>query len=87
MRASSAVFANAGLVLLGVAAAGVPSDPHYFREQLVDHFSASTATFSQRYYQNNASFTGPGSPIIMVMGGEGAIPPSTGIFYEWYGSR
>ena len=28
-------------------------------------------------------FKGPGSPIICIVGGEGGIAPSTGIFYPW----
>jgi pimeloyl-ACP methyl ester carboxylesterase len=72
------------LVLLPlVVLATKPSDPKYFEEQLVDHFSSSTATFKQRYYENSSSFGGTGSPIFLVVGGEGAIPPSTGIFYPW----
>ena len=30
---------------------------------------------------NESSFGGPGSPIICILGGEGAVSPSTGIFY------
>ena len=68
------------LLLLAATAAAIPSDPFYFTN-LVDHFSASSATYQQRYYQNLSSFAGPGAPIFCIMGGEGAIPPSTGIFY------
>eukprot|EP00747_Dinoflagellata_sp_TGD_P100413 gnl/TRDRNA2_/TRDRNA2_168023_c0_seq7.p1 gnl/TRDRNA2_/TRDRNA2_168023_c0~~gnl/TRDRNA2_/TRDRNA2_168023_c0_seq7.p1 ORF type:complete len:546 (-),score=75.09 gnl/TRDRNA2_/TRDRNA2_168023_c0_seq7:132-1769(-) len=51
--------------------------------QKVDHFSDFDATFDQRYYQNNTYFAGPGSPMIFILGGEGGIPPSTGIYYPW----
>ena len=37
------------------------------------------------YYQNDTFFGGAGSPIFVIMGGEGAIEPSTGIYYP-YGS-
>ena len=56
----------------------IPSPPYYFKEQLVDHFSVNSATFTQRYYKNDTYFQ-PGGPIFVIMGGEGAIPPSTGI--------
>ena len=65
------------------AIATKPCQPQYFEQQLIDHFSASAATFRQRYYENMTSFGGPGSPIFLVVGGEGAIPPSTGFFYPW----
>ena len=63
------------------SAAGIPAVPLYF-EQRVDHFSASNATFLQRYYLNDTSASA--TPVILViMGGEGAIPPSTGFFYPF----
>ena len=58
---------------------GIPAQPHYF-ENLVDHFNAEGATYSQRYYVNDTAFT-PGSPIICIIGGESEITPETGIFY------
>lgn len=66
--------------LFPLVALAIPAEPHNFT-QLVDHFSASSATFTQRYYENASSWGGPGSPIICIMGGEGGIAPSTGIFY------
>jgi hypothetical protein len=61
----------------------IPADPYYI-DQVVDHFSQpSGATFSQRYYKNETWFGGPGSPILCILGGEGAVPPSTGIFYPF----
>jgi len=73
------------LSLVGAAAAraplqGLPSAPLFFNNS-VDHFRAPSPLFAQRYYQNLSSFVGPGSPILCIMGGEGAIEPSTGIFY------
>jgi pimeloyl-ACP methyl ester carboxylesterase len=58
----------------------IPSTPFNFTQR-VDHFSMNQATYEQRYYQNLTNFVGPGSPIICIMGGEGAIPETTGIFY------
>ena len=61
----------------------IASKPLYYHEQLVDHFSTSDATFTQRYYQNDTAFQGPGFPILLIVGGEGAIPPSMGLFYPY----
>eukprot|EP00928_Gymnodinium_smaydae_P030267 TRINITY_DN2254_c0_g1_i1.p1 TRINITY_DN2254_c0_g1~~TRINITY_DN2254_c0_g1_i1.p1 ORF type:complete len:533 (-),score=65.22 TRINITY_DN2254_c0_g1_i1:125-1690(-) len=60
----------------------VPAEPNWF-EQLVDHFAPSIDTFKQRYYKDERFFGGPGSPIFVILGGEGSIPPETGIFYPW----
>jgi len=57
--------------------------PQQFDQQLIDHFGADSRTYSQRYYENSTWWGGPGHPIICIMGGEGAIEPSTGIFYPW----
>ena len=62
---------------------GTPASPLQFDKQLVDHFGANVRTYSQRYYENSTWWGGPGHPIICIMGGEGAIEPSTGIFYPW----
>ena len=35
------------------------------------------------FYEVDEHFAGPGSPIVCIIGGEGAVPPSTGIFYPW----
>jgi len=61
-------------------AAAIPATPYNFTQR-VDHFSEELATFEQRYYMNASSFGGAGFPIICILGGEGAIPPETGIFY------
>ena len=81
MAARAAAFA----VLAAAAAArapraGIPATPLFFNNS-VNHFIAPSPTFSQRYYQNLTNFVGPGAPIICIIGGEGAIAPSTGIFY------
>jgi pimeloyl-ACP methyl ester carboxylesterase len=65
--------------------AGIPATPHYFANN-VDHFSADPATYLQRYYLNDTNFGGPGHPIICIMGGEGAIEPTTGLFYPYVAS-
>ena len=70
------------LLLAASATASIPAAPRFF-DNLVSHHNAGSATYSQRYYLNDTSFRGPGSPIFMIMGGEGAIPPSTGFFYPW----
>ena len=62
---------------------GTPATPKQFDKQLIDHFGADIRTYSQRYYENSTWWGGPGHPIICIMGGEGAIEPSTGIFYPW----
>lgn len=75
---------NVLLVLCALAlshpASAIPAEPHFF-QQKVDHFSVDDRTYQQRYYINDTSFAGAGSPIFMIMGGEGGIEPSTGIFY------
>ena len=72
-------------LLYSLALSGIPRPALQFDAQLVDHFSTSTATWSQRYYEIDAHFGGPGAPIICIVGGEGAVEPSTGIFYPWVG--
>lgn len=64
---------------------GIPLPAKQFDAQLVDHFSTSGATYSQRYYEIDQHFGGPGNPIICIVGGEGAVPPSVGVFYPWVG--
>ena len=60
----------------------LPSKPLWFRQK-VSHFSATNASYLQRYYMDDQHWAGPGSPIFVIMGGEGGIPPETGIFYPW----
>lgn len=58
------------------------STPRFYKDQLVDHFDTSnTATWSQRYYAKRKYFRGPGHPIFLVIGGEGAN--DQGMFYPF----
>ena len=70
------------LVPLAFGLPSIPSTPFWF-QQKVSHFSASNATYWQRYYINEDHWAGPGNPIFVIMGGEGGISPETGIFYPW----
>lgn len=74
-----AVAAGAAVASVGA----IPSNPHYFEQQLVDHTSTDGLTFSQRYYSSTSHFKGPGHPVFVIIGGEGAVPPSTGLFYPF----
>ena len=66
-------------LMLGLAAAGSYDDGHdinqpfFWDDQLVNHFSNDTSTWSNRYYKSTKYFEGPGSPIFLVVGGEGAL--------------
>ena len=56
----------------------------FYDEQLVDHFSdddASSSTWSNRYYKSTNYFRGPGHPIFLVVGGEGAL--DNGMLYPF----
>jgi pimeloyl-ACP methyl ester carboxylesterase len=68
------------LVLLVCAITALPSPALNFTQR-VDHFSADESVWTQRWYSNATSFGGPGYPIIVIMGGEEALPPSKGILY------
>ena len=59
-----------------------PADtPHAF-SQLVDHLDDSNYdTWQQRYYKKSEYFRGPGHPIFLVVGGEGAL--DSGMFYPF----
>ena len=69
----------------------IPSQPQYFKHQLVDHTNSSrqykSLKWTQRYYESGQHFQGAGSPIFLIMGGEGAIPPETGLFYPLVSNR
>jgi len=46
----------------------------FYDDQLVDHFGGNTSTtWSNRYYKSTNYFRGPGHPIFLVVGGEGAL--------------
>ena len=78
---STALLRALALAALLAAAHAVPAKPHYFTEQVVDHFASTSGLFSQRYYMNDTFFAGAGSPIFVIMGGEGAIEPSSGCVF------
>ena len=78
-RRGPAIF----MLSLCASVAAIPSAPLYYKDQLVDHFAASDAKYSQRYYQDASKFKGPGHPILLIVGGEGAIPPEVGLFYPY----
>lgn len=51
--------------------------PNYYTEQVIDHFSPNTiGTFQQKYYVNDTFWGGVGSPIFLILGGEGPISAS-----------
>jgi Serine carboxypeptidase S28 len=62
----------------------IPTKPQFYHEQKVDHLSnSSDRQWTQRYYTSDRYFDGPGFPIFVIFGGEGAIEPSTGLFYPF----
>lgn len=69
---------------------GTPAPPQYYKHQLVDHTNLTkykSLQWTQRYYTSAQHFQGAGSPIFLILGGEGAIPPSTGLFYPFVTDR
>lgn len=73
-----------------VVHAGVPVPSQFYTQQSLDHTSTdsllaqhSNGTWTQRYYTYPEYFAGPGSPIFVIFGGEGAIEPTTGIMYPF----
>lgn len=75
------------LVLLGVVRGGTPAPEQFFKEQIVDHLSQDGQyggkLWTQRYYTWDKEFQGPGFPIFVILGGEGSIEPTTGLFYPF----
>lgn len=77
------------LLLLAVAAAraGTFAPENFFHDQLVDHVTPDGRyhgqTWSQRFYVSDKEFKGPGSPIFVILGGEGNIEPQTGLYYPF----
>ena len=59
----------------------------FYDEQLVNHFPSEdtadedAATWSNRYYKSINYFEGPGHPIFLVVGGEGAL--DSGMLYPF----
>jgi hypothetical protein len=71
-----------GSLLAAHVSAGIPAAPHFFA-QTVNHSNASdTRLYPQRYYTYENHFRGPGAPIFLILGGEGALEPSHGIMYS-----
>jgi len=83
MAVKSICIVFPALLALVYPVACILAEPHFFSAQLVDHFSTDIATFPQRYYVDATHFKGPGSPIFVILGGEGGISPRTGIMYPW----
>jgi Serine carboxypeptidase S28 len=64
--------------------AGTPAPAQFFHQQLLDHTESNSRTFwTQRYYTWEDEFQGPGHPILLILGGEGNIEPSTGLVYPF----
>lgn len=61
------------------------NEPMFYNEQLVDHFGQDndddSSTWSHRYYKATKYFGGAGSPIFLVVGGEGAL--NNGMLYPF----
>jgi pimeloyl-ACP methyl ester carboxylesterase len=78
----SQVSANVGVAPAKKEKLLYSNTPRFYDDQLVDHFDRSnTATWSQRYYAKRVHFAGPGHPIFLVIGGEGAN--DVGMFYPF----
>jgi hypothetical protein len=62
---------------------GIPVPAEFFADQLIDHLhnDKNNKRWTQRYYVWENSFQGPGSPIFLILGGEGAITPEKGLLY------
>eukprot|EP00980_Cylindrotheca_fusiformis_P007659 scaffold1605_cov141-Cylindrotheca_fusiformis.AAC.22 len=75
------------LTVLESVLCGTPAPERFFRSQIVDHLDKEGPycgeEFTQRYYTWDKEFRGPGHPIFMIIGGEGHIPPETGLFYPF----
>jgi len=59
------------------------STPRFYADQLVDHLddASKSQTWSQRYYAKKEHWQGPGHPIFLMIGGEGAN--DVGFFYPF----
>ena len=49
------------------------NQPFFYDDQLVNHFSGDTATWTHRYYKSTKYFEGPGSPVFLIVGGEASL--------------
>lgn len=67
--------------------AGTPAPEQFFHSQIVDHLDPdgeyNGEEWIQRYYTFEEEFKGPGSPIFLILGGEGGIGPETGLYYPF----
>jgi Serine carboxypeptidase S28 len=73
--------------------------PGYYLAQLVDHIASNGdgdddrwskyagKTWAHRFYSMGTHFGGPGSPIFVFMGGEGAIEPQNSLHYPFVTDR
>jgi len=64
------------LALGALAGASIPLPVQHYTEQLVDHFRGATLRDQDALRRR----------IICIVGGEGDIPESTGVFYPWVGN-
>ena len=75
------------LLIVQRSFAGVPAPASFYADQLVDHLGSDAQykdrRWSQRYYLSSDHYMGPGSPIFVIMGGEGAIEPTKGFAYPF----
>jgi hypothetical protein len=75
---------------VGAVSGGIPCPEEFFDLQLVDHLNSNDDDphyWSQRYYSYGTYFQGPGHPIFLILGGEGAVSPQTGIFYPFVANQ
>lgn len=78
------MFSTLLLLLPLIVSSGTPAPAQYYSDQLVDHDNCcSDERWTQRYYVWGREFLGPGHPIFLIIGGEGNVEPSTGLFYPF----
>ena len=75
--------ATSTLTILGMADDNPSADDHdpdealFYDGQLVNHFTDypddAAQTWSHRYYKSTKYYKGPGSPVFLIVGGEGAL--------------
>lgn len=72
------------LCVVSLTSAGTPAPARYYHDQIVDHDSCcDNRRWTQRYYRWGKEFRGPGYPIFCILGGEGNVEPTTGLFYPF----
>jgi hypothetical protein len=67
--------------------AGIPAVPQFFAQTVHHHNASDPRLYPQRYYTYDKHFQGPGSPIFLILGGEGALEASHGIMYSVVAER